>query len=132
MQAALQMTLDYVRLRRQFGRPIGSFQALQHRLVDLHIQAQLATACVDDVLARHDGGDIDLFSISRMKSRCSEAALYITRQAIQLHGAIGYTEEHNIGLYLKRSIVLSAWLGTASEHRGLAAKFVSREWGVAS
>jgi len=54
---------------------------------------------------------------SRVKARCSEAALRITRETIQLHGGIGFTDEHDIGLYLKRALTVAAWLGNASAHR---------------
>jgi alkylation response protein AidB-like acyl-CoA dehydrogenase len=54
---------------------------------------------------------------SRVKARCSDAALRITREAIQIHGAIGFTDEYDAGLYLKRAMTLSAWLGNAALHR---------------
>ena len=54
---------------------------------------------------------------SRVKARCSEAALRITRETIQIHGAIGFTDAYDAGLYLKRTLVLSAWLGNAAQHR---------------
>jgi alkylation response protein AidB-like acyl-CoA dehydrogenase len=54
---------------------------------------------------------------SRVKARCSEAGLRITREAIQIHGAIGFTDEYDAGLYLKRALTLSAWLGNAAQHR---------------
>ena len=52
-----------------------------------------------------------------MKARCSDAALRITREAIQIHGAIGFTDEYDAGLYLKRALVLAAWLGNGATHR---------------
>jgi alkylation response protein AidB-like acyl-CoA dehydrogenase len=55
--------------------------------------------------------------VSRIKARCSDAGLRITREAIQIHGAIGFTDEYDAGLYLKRALVLSAWLGNAAQHR---------------
>ena len=54
---------------------------------------------------------------SRCKARCSDAALRITRECIQLHGAIGYTHEYDLGLYVKRALVLAAWLGNGAQHR---------------
>ena len=54
---------------------------------------------------------------SRLKARCSDAALRVTREAIQLHGAIGFTDDCDIGLYLKRALVLAGWLGSATQHR---------------
>jgi alkylation response protein AidB-like acyl-CoA dehydrogenase len=104
----------------QFGKPIGSFQALQHRAVDLYIQQQLASATLEDGLRDLDGGPAarERSAIaSRMKARCAEAGLRIARQTIQIHGAIGFTDEYDAGLYLKRALVLGAWLGTAAQHR---------------
>lgn len=119
-ERALELSLDYLKTRVQFGKPIGSFQALQHRAVDLYIQKELADAVLEQVLGTL-GEEADTASraalASRLKARCSDAALQITREAIQLHGAIGFTEDCDIGLYLKRALVLSAWLGSAAQHR---------------
>lgn len=120
MHRALDMSLDYMRTRVQFGKPIGSFQALQHRAVDLYIQRQLASAVLEDGLRRiADATDARTRAtiVSRIKARCSEAGLRIAREAIQIHGAIGFTDEYDAGLYLKRALVLASWLGNAALHR---------------
>jgi alkylation response protein AidB-like acyl-CoA dehydrogenase len=120
MSRALEMSVDYMKTRVQFGKPIGSFQALQHRAVDLYIQQQLASATLEDGLRDldRDPAAAERSAIaSRVKARCSEAGVRITREAIQIHGAIGFTDEYDAGLYLKRALVLGAWLGTASNHR---------------
>lgn len=120
MSRALEMSLEYLRTRVQFARPIGSFQALQHRAVDLHIQKELASAVLEDALAaldREPAPAARAALASRVKSRCSDAALRITRETIQLHGAIGFTDEYDAGLYLKRALVLAAWLGGGAAHR---------------
>jgi len=120
MERALEMTLDYLKTRIQFGKPIGAFQALQHRAVDLHIQKELANAVLDEALAAMDGGAkaaTRAALASRVKARCADAALKITREAIQLHGAIGFTDEYDAGLFLKRAMTLAAWLGNANWHR---------------
>ena len=120
MSRALEMSVDYMKTRVQFGRPIGSFQALQHRAVDLYIQQQLASAVLDDSLRELDRGPQPRERAgiaSRLKARCSDAGVRITREAIQIHGAIGFTDEYDAGLYLKRALVLAAWLGNASQHR---------------
>ena len=114
------MTLDYMRTRMQYGRHIGSFQALQHRAVDLLVQQELSGSVLDDAISMIDSAanGVELQRlVSRAKARCSDAALRITREAIQLHGAIGYTDEHDLGLYLKRALVLAAWLGNSTQHR---------------
>lgn len=120
MERALEMSLDYLRTRVQFGRPIGAFQALQHRAVDLYIQKELAAAALEEVLARLDAGAepaARAAAASRVKARCADAALRIAREAVQFHGAIGFTDEFDVGLYLKRALALSAWLGSATWHR---------------
>ncbi len=120
MLQALEMTLDYLRTRVQFGRAIGSFQALQHRAVDLFIQEQLASVALGDAVAAIDERPEDpatVAAVSRAKARCSDAASLITRQAIQMHGAIGFTEDSDVGLYVKRALTLGAWLGNSAYHR---------------
>lgn len=120
MEAALTMALAYLRTRVQFGKPIGSFQALQHKTTDLYVQQELARAVLADAVATLDAGTdprTRVLIASRCKSRCSDAGMRITREVIQLHGAIGYTDEYDAGLYLKRAMVLSGWLGNASAHR---------------
>ena len=120
MEASLQMTLAYLRTRVQFGQPIGSFQALQHKAADLYVQQELVRAVLQDALRGLAPGQDALTAASvasRCKARASDAGLRTLREVIQLHGAIGYTDEHDAGLYLKRALALSAWLGNASAHR---------------
>jgi len=111
----LAMTVEYLKVRVQYDRVIGSYQALQHKAVDLHIQKELAVASVEHAV-RATPETLDQAAI-RAKARASGAALRIGREAIQLHGAIGFTEEHDLGLYVKHAIVLSAWLGSAAVQR---------------
>jgi alkylation response protein AidB-like acyl-CoA dehydrogenase len=120
MSRALEMSVDYMKNRVQFGRPIGSFQALQHRAVDLYIQQQLASAVLEQSLRELEGEPTTTqraIIVSRVKARCSDAAVRVTREAIQIHGAIGFTDEYDAGLYLKRALVLAAWLGNGTQHR---------------
>jgi len=120
MTRALEITVDYLKQRVQFDKPIGSFQALQHKAVDLFIQSEVSRSVVLQTAALFDR-DTDpgrrAVAASQVKARCSDAALKIGKDAIQLHGGIGYTDEANIGLYLKKAMVLGAWLGSASAHR---------------
>jgi alkylation response protein AidB-like acyl-CoA dehydrogenase len=109
--AALDVTLDYLKLRQQFGKPIGSFQVLQHRAVNGFIDIELNRSLVYRVLAAYDAGEHHPAMVSAAKARASRAALEITRGALQMHGAIGYTEEHDIGLYYKRAMTLAARYG---------------------
>ncbi len=113
---SLELTREYMTTRVQFGKPIGSFQALQHRLVDGLIQVELAEACLRDVLASVGRADLGTLA-SRAKARCAHAALEMTRMAIQLHGAIGTTNEYDIGLYFKRAMTLASRWGNAAAHR---------------
>ena len=88
-----------MKTRVQFGKPIGSFQALAHRAVDLHIQRELvrgARRC-RRAARRVLSGSRRSAMASRVKARCSDAGLRITREAIQMHGAIGYTDEYDVG-----------------------------------
>lgn len=118
--AALALTLDYIKTREQFDKPIGSFQVIQHRAVDMHVMQEVAQAAVREALAAMDHADTTLERVrqaSRAKARACVAAQKITREAIQLHGAVGYTDELDVGLLLNRALVLSAWLGDAAFHR---------------
>ena len=120
MDRSLEMTLDYLRTRVQFGKPIGSFQALQHRAVDLYVQKEIAAAVLEEALAELDRDPDETAraaAASRVKARCADAAARITRETIQMHGAIGFTDEYDAGLYLKRALTLAAWLGSATAHR---------------
>ena len=120
MARALEITLDYMRTRVQFDRLIGSFQALQHRAVDLNLQRELATSVLAEAVAALDGelaDDARSLIASRAKARCAEAATRIGRDAVQLHGAIGFTDECDVGLYLKRAMTLASWLGGPGWHR---------------
>ena len=135
MDRALEMTLEYLKTRVQFGRPIGAFQALQHRAVDLYIHKELANAVLDEALALLDRGPdaaARAALASRVKARCADAALKITRETIQLHGAIGFTDEYDAGLYLKRALTLAAWLGHATWHRRRYAGLTAgvKGWGM--
>ncbi|MCY0149254.1 acyl-CoA dehydrogenase family protein [Hoeflea sp. G2-23] len=120
IDAALELTLDYLNTREQFGAKLGSFQALQHRAVDLKLQAALTRASVTDAASILDADTTRAAksaAASRAKARASDAAMLVTRQAIQLHGGIGYTDEHDIGLFLRKAMVLSPWLGDSTWHR---------------
>ena len=120
MDQAFALTLDYLRTRQQFGKPIGSFQALQHRAADLKIQIALTRASVGSAAALLDAGapaGARRAAVSRAKARASDAAMLVTRQAIQLHGGIGYTDEADIGLYLRKAMVLANQFGPAALHR---------------
>jgi len=128
MDQALNMTLDYLKVRIQFGKHIGSFQALQHRVVDLFILKELSVSALAEAIKFFDS-DSDhhhqhSLVAARLKSRCSDSALMITREGIKLFGAIGFTDDCDIGLYLQRALVLSAWLGNAATQRRKYSKII--------
>jgi alkylation response protein AidB-like acyl-CoA dehydrogenase len=117
MQGAQELTFEYLRVRKQFGKPIGSFQALQHRAVDIYIKTQTTRSLLYQVAAANDLYRIDPALAVAVKAKASEDALAVTQACIQLHGAIGFTDEHDIGLYLKRAMLLSSLFGNAAAQR---------------
>ncbi len=121
MARALDVSVQYIGMREQFGRLIGSFQALQHRSANLLIQVELTRAVVMQSAAVADTHGADARRLgaaaSQAKARASAAALEVTKGCIQLHGGIGYTDECGIGLFLKKAMAGAAWLGAASWHR---------------
>ena len=110
---AVEMTIAYTKDRVQFGKPIASFQAVQHRLVDMWSDAEFACASVVNAVTKQSDGDAKeaRMAVLAAKARCGDAATSICRRAVHLHGAMGFTDEHDIGLYLKRAIALSATMG---------------------
>lgn len=126
----LDMTRDYLSTRKQFDQPLSGFQVLRHRMVDLYIQIQLMRAALRQALrVLERGGDTAEAELaaSRAKARASAAAMTVARQAVQLHGAIGYTEEADVGVHLHRVVTLSTWLGNAAWHRRRYAALLPRE-----
>jgi alkylation response protein AidB-like acyl-CoA dehydrogenase len=120
MDAALERTVDYLKTRVQFGKKIGSFQVLQHMAVDLKLQVELTRTSIEDAAARWDrDGAVprSYAAVSRAKARASQAAMQVARDAIQLHGGIGFTDEHDIGLYLRKAMVVAPQFGSAKAHR---------------
>jgi alkylation response protein AidB-like acyl-CoA dehydrogenase len=120
MTRALEITVDYISQRVQFDKPIGSFQALQHKAVDLFVLTEISRSVLLQTTALFDSDASPrerAIAASQVKARCGDAALTIGKDAIQLHGGIGYTDEANIGLYLKKAMYLSSWLGNAASHR---------------
>ncbi len=111
-QVAFEMTLAYLRERVQFDRPIGSFQALQHRAVDCYVQLELAQVAVTAAAAEPTPSLVSL-----AKARCNDAYMHVAKEAIQLFGGIGMTDEHDIGFHLKRAMVASRTLGDSAWHR---------------
>ncbi len=117
MEKAQEITFDYLRIRKQFGKPIGSFQALQHKAVDIYIKTEALRSLVFQIAANNDPYRINPALTAAAKAKASEDALTVTQACIQLHGGIGFTDEHEIGLYLKRAMLLSSLFGNAAAQR---------------
>lgn len=120
MEAAFDLTLAYMGVRKQFGKYIGSFQALQHRAVDLKIQIEMTRAVINDAAAALDDPSTperELQAlVSRARMRAGSAAMRVAQEAVQFHGAIGMTDEADIGLYARKIMtVLNDW-GSGTAH----------------
>ena len=118
MGEVFERTLAYLKDRVQFGVPIGSFQALKHRAAELFIQIELCRSCV---MAAARAVDEELPEaralVSLAKARCSDAAMAVAHEGVQMHGGIGMTDEHDMGLYLKRARAAEQTFGDAVWHR---------------
>jgi len=129
-QRCLDMTVAYVKERRQFARPVGSFQGLKHRLADLWVsvtQARAASRYAAACLASGAGplsGDAKV-AVAVAKAYCSEVAVNAAQECVQMHGGIGFTWEHPAHLYLKRAKADSIGFGTADAHRAALASLVN-------
>ena len=118
MKVCLAMTVEYLKTREQFGAKIGTFQALQHRAVDMFIETELAHSMAIMASIKVDEDDVveRRRAISAAKAQLATSGKFVTQQAIQLHGGIGVTDEHDIGLYFKRMQVLSSQFGDLQHH----------------
>ncbi|WP_319454881.1 MULTISPECIES: acyl-CoA dehydrogenase family protein [unclassified Mycobacterium] len=117
-QAMLDASVEYAKQRTQFGRVIGSYQAIKHKLADVYIAVELARPLVyGAALSLADGSPETARDVSAAKAAASDAALLSARSSLQAHGAIGFTEEHDLSLLLLRVQALrSAW-GDPTWHR---------------
>ena len=107
------MTIEYLQTREQFGVKIGTFQALQHRAVDMFIQTQLCQSTSMMAMIKVQDADADerRRAVSAAKVQLSTGGKFVTQQAIQLHGGIGVTDEHDVGLFFKRMHILNTLFG---------------------
>jgi alkylation response protein AidB-like acyl-CoA dehydrogenase len=114
---AFERTVSYLKERKQFGRVIGSFQGLQHRAAELFAELELARSIVLQALHAIDAGQQDLSLLaSAAKAKLSEVAQRATNEAIQMHGGIGMTDEHEIGFFIKRARVAQHTFGDYNYH----------------
>lgn len=121
--AAMAMTTDYLRQRRQFGRLIGEFQALQHRAAHLYSELEIARAAVLKAQQLLDAGDERAeLMVAVAKAKAGRATALAVQEGVQMHGGIGMTDEYDIGLYMKRHRVLEEMFGDAGFHADRVAR----------
>lgn len=118
MERAIEITADYLRVRKQFGVTIAQFQVLQHRMADMASELELARSMLHALLAAIQGGSgsQQQWALSQAKAFIGRATKAVCGQAIQLHGGVGMTEEYVVGHYFKRAVVLDLLLGSGDRH----------------
>jgi len=118
----LTTTVDYVKERKQFARPVGSFQAIKHRLADLWLEIVGARAAARNAAALLGAGEDAHVAVAVAQAHCGVAAVHAAEECVQLHGGIGMTWEHPAHLYLKRAKADEIALGTPGDHREALAR----------
>ena len=122
-QKCLEMAVDYAKVRVQFGRPIGSFQAIKHKCADMLVQVESAKSAAYYAGWAVATGDPEAEIVAPMaKSYCSEAYFHCAAESIQIHGGIGFTWEHDAHLYFKRAKTDELLFGTPAQHRAVLAE----------
>jgi alkylation response protein AidB-like acyl-CoA dehydrogenase len=125
MTEALGRTLAYLKERVQFGVAIGTFQVLKHRAARMFVEVELARSSVMAAARAIDERvDQRRAFVSTAKARCSDAYVYVANEAIQMHGGIGMTDEHDIGFFMKRARVAEMMFGDAAYHRDRFARLM--------
>ena len=120
---ASAITLDYLRQRKQFGKLIGEFQALQHRAAHVYSEIEIARAAAFKAAQLLDSGDEHAeLNVSVAKAKAADVASLAVREGVQMHGGIGMTDEHDIGLFMKREAVLGELFGDVYYHRSRVAE----------
>jgi alkylation response protein AidB-like acyl-CoA dehydrogenase len=115
---AFETTLEYLKVRTQFGKLIGSFQALQHRAGKMFVDLELGRSCVEAALKAIDESAPNAATlVSLAKARMGDTLHLVTNEMVQMHGGIGMTDAHDAGLYIKRARVAEATFGSAAFHR---------------
>ncbi|USU08952.1 acyl-CoA/acyl-ACP dehydrogenase [Sphingomonadaceae bacterium OTU29MARTA1] len=117
-EQAFATTNGYLKTRVQFGQPLSTFQALQHRMAKMLTELELMRSVVEGALEAIDSGRSDTDqAVSLAKATAGDTLKLVSREMIQLHGGIGMTDEHDAGFYMKRAAVLEAMWGNAAFHR---------------
>lgn len=121
-ERCLEISVEYSKLRIQYGRPIGSFQALKHRFADLLLEIETAKSAVYFAAAAAAEGDPELPLVASMaKASASDALVHAASEMIQFHGGIGFTWEHDAQLYFRRAKTTEQFLGSPQMHREVVA-----------
>lgn len=120
---AMDMTFDYLKQRKQFGRLIGEFQALQHRAAHVYSEMEIARAAVlkAQQLLDDEKDSAEVY-VSVAKAKAGRTANLAVREGVQMHGGIGMTDEYDIGFYMKRDRALNEFMGDANFHAGRVAE----------
>lgn len=127
-QFSLDATVDYVKQRVQFGRAIGSFQAVKHMLADMMMLVEASRSAAYYAAAAIDEGSGELIEACHVaRIYASDALRHVAGEAIQLHGGIGFTWEHHAHLYFKRARATANWLASADRHREALARIILQE-----
>jgi alkylation response protein AidB-like acyl-CoA dehydrogenase len=120
---ASEMTFEYLKQRKQFGRLIGEFQALQHRAAHLYGEIEIARAAALKAAQLLDSGDAQAeLYVSVAKAKAARVSALAVQEGVQMHGGIGMTDEHDIGLYMKRDAVLGELFGSPRYHAARVAE----------
>jgi len=128
MWAVYERTLEYLKTRRQFGQPLGAFQALQHRMVDVYMKCELArSTLIEATLALDGDASTRRHAVAAAKFEVGRYARDVAQEGVQLHGAIGVTMDYPIGHYLKRITAINATLGDPRYHLGAYAGRLARD-----
>jgi alkylation response protein AidB-like acyl-CoA dehydrogenase len=117
------MAVEYAKERVQFGRPIGSFQAIKHKCADMMVEVESARSAsyYAGCVAAEDGDELPLVA-SLAKAYCSDAYFRCAADSLQIHGGVGFTWEYEVHLHLKRAKSTETLLGDATYHRELVAR----------
>jgi alkylation response protein AidB-like acyl-CoA dehydrogenase len=121
---ALDRTLDYIKIREQFDRVIGGYQALQHRCADVAVHIEAAAALVERAAVAAEGGEDDVLAAAALLARAaaSEVSMFAADTMVQLHGGIGFTWEHDAHFFFRHARSTAAWFGTIPRLRLEAAR----------
>jgi alkylation response protein AidB-like acyl-CoA dehydrogenase len=113
-----ERTIAYLQTRRQFGVPIGSFQALQHRAARMYVEIELGRSVVLAALSALDEASVEIPRLASLaKARMNDLYQWVSNEAVQMHGGVGVTDDFEIGFFLKRARVAVQLLGDSSFHR---------------